>query len=98
MKRRLMYYWNILQMTDDQLVKRVFISQRISPCKNDWVLQIDDDMRYCKIDDEIKKMKKYSFKKLINEKIRDVTNAYLLELRDDPSRSKSMKFYPSEEM
>ena len=101
MKRRLMYYWNILQMTDDELVKRVFLSQRISPCKNDWVLQIDDDMRYCKIDksdDEIKKMKKYSFKKLINEKIRNITNAYLLELRDDPSRSKSKKFYPSEEL
>ena len=43
-------------------------------------------------------MKQYSFKKMINEKIRDLTNTYLLELRDDPSRSKSKKFYPSEEM
>ena len=88
-------------MKDDELVKRVFISQRISPCKNDWVQQIDDDLRHCNIDktdDEIKMMKYYSFKKLINEKVRDVTNTYLLELRDDPSRTKSKKFYPSEEM
>jgi hypothetical protein len=50
-KRRLMYYWNILQMTDDKLVKRVFNVQKNSPCRNDWVLQFEVDLRCCKIDE-----------------------------------------------
>ena len=101
MKRRLMYYWNILQMTDDELVKRVFHIQSIAPCKNDWVLQIADDLRCCKIDkneEEIKKMKRYSFKKLVNQKVSEAATEYLLVLRDDPNRSKFKNFYPSEEM
>ena len=100
-KRRLMYYWNILQMTDAELVKRVFNVQKISPCKNDWVLQIEEDLRSCKIDEneeQIKKMKKYSFQKLVNKKIDDATRDYLLKIRDDPSRSKSKRIYPSDQM
>ena len=33
--RRLMYYWNIVQMDDSQLVKRVFNAQKISSCQDD---------------------------------------------------------------
>ena len=63
MKRRLMYYWNILQMTDDELVKRVFHIQSIAPCKNDWVLQIADDLRCCKIDKNEEEIKNLSIRK-----------------------------------
>ena len=49
MSRRLMFYWNILQMDEHELVKRVFIAQKISTSKNDWVIQIEDDLKLCKI-------------------------------------------------
>ena len=38
MSRRLMYYWNILQMDESELVRKVYNVQKLSSCKNDWVL------------------------------------------------------------
>ena len=38
-----MYYWNILQMDETELVKKVFTAQKISPCKDDWNHQIIED-------------------------------------------------------
>jgi hypothetical protein len=65
------------------------------------VLQIAEDLEQCKInktEDEIKKMKKYSFKKLVHKKVQEASQEYLLSLRNDPSRSKSKNIVPSKEM
>ena len=103
MARRLMYYWNILQMDDTELVKKVFIAQKISPCKDDWIHQICEDLSECGIsltEDEIKKMKKYSFSKLVNERTKDVSVKYLLSLKmkNNQQKSKSKNIWPSESM
>ena len=101
MSRRLMYYWNILQMDDSELVKRVYNVQKISSCRNDWVRQISADLLLCKMnksEDEIKMMKKYPFKKLVKQKIREASLEYLLALKNDPKRSKSKNIWPSEDM
>ena len=37
MARRLMYYWTILQKEDNELVRKVFETQRLLSNKNDWV-------------------------------------------------------------
>ena len=82
-----MYYWNILQMNESELVKRVFNVQKLSCCKNDWVLQIIDDLKLCNLTDsknDIKKMKKYSFKRKIreaSEKCADILARTLLGMR-----------------
>ena len=39
MGRRLMYYWNILQKDDSELLKKVYNSQKLLPVKNDWVVK-----------------------------------------------------------
>ena len=44
-----MYYWDILHMDDTELVKRVFLAQKMSPSKNDWVIQIKKDLKECQI-------------------------------------------------
>ena len=101
MSRRLMYYWNILHMDESELVKRFYSAQKMSSCKNDWVLQIREDLNQCKIEkseEEIKKMTKYSFKKLVQKKIAEASKEFLLTLRNDPSRSKSKNIWPSDEM
>ena len=49
MGRRLMYYWNILQKDDSELLKKVYNSQKLLPVKNDWVLQIQSDLSACNI-------------------------------------------------
>ena len=57
--RRLMYYWNILNMDESELVKRVFNAQKLSSCRNDWILQISENLKMCNIttsEDKIKNM------------------------------------------
>ena len=58
--------------------------------KNDWVIQLKDDLEQCQItltEDEIKNMKKEKFKKFVKEKIRNLSNAYLLDLQQSHSKS-----------
>ena len=103
MARRFMYYWNVLQMDDTELVKKVFIAQKISPCKDDWIHQIREDLSDCDIsltEDEIKAMKKYSFSKLVNERTKDVSVRYLhsLKVKNNQQKSKSKNIWPSESM
>ena len=43
MGRRLMYYWNLLQKDDSELIRKVFNTQNMMPVKNDWVLQLQKD-------------------------------------------------------
>ena len=79
MGRRLMYLWNILQKSDKELVRQVYKSQTQFSVKNDWVLQVKDDLIKCNIellDDEIASMKKEKFKKLVNSRIEYLSIEY----------------------
>ena len=55
-----MFYWNILQKPDNELVKQVLKSQQLAPVKNDWCLNIEEDLKMCNIilsEQEISAMK-----------------------------------------
>ena len=91
--RRLMFYWNILRKPETELIKQVFKAQQISPVKNDWCLQIIEDLKLCNIDlteHEISLMKKTTFKTLVNTKITAVAKNYLLGLKQKHSKSKNL--------
>ena len=45
-------------MDDEELVRRVFNVQKISTCKNDWVLQIAEDLGSVKLTKMRMKLKK----------------------------------------
>ena len=97
MSRRLMYYWNILQMDETELVKKVFTAQKISPCKDDWIHQIREDLKECDIqksESEIKSMKIHAYRKLINGCVKDASTKYLLSLqvKNNQEKSKSKIF------
>ena len=90
MARRIMYYHTLLQKPDSELAKSVFLAQQKFTVKNDWVIQLKDDLEQCQItltEDEIKNMKKEKFKKFVKEKIRNLSNAYLLDLQQSHSKS-----------
>ena len=95
MKKRLFYYWDILQKDETELVKKVFSSQKSFSVKNDWVLQVQSDLDECDIqlnESEIAKMKRCSFTKLINEKINLISAQYLIGLREKHSKSDNLKY------
>ena len=94
-KKRLSYYWNILQREDDELVKKVYCSQKSFSVKKDWFLQVKSDLEECQIDMsecEIASMTKYSFSKLVNEKINLIAAQYLIGLKDRHSKSLHLKY------
>ena len=81
MARRLMFYWSILQKSDDELARQVFDAQKLAPLKNDWICQIEDDLKCCDIyftENEISQMKRTKFKSIVNEGIREAASKYLL--------------------
>ena len=81
MGRRLMYLWTILSRDDSDLVKKVYNTQKLLPIKNDWESQVKQDLQACKImlsDDDIKNMKKFTFKSLVKSRIKNLSNEYLI--------------------
>ena len=93
MARRLMYYWNLLQKDDTELVKKVFLTQRSLPTKNDWVSQLESDLKESRItlsEVEIKNMKKETFKTLVKMHIKNIVKEYLINLRSKHSKSENL--------
>ena len=52
MNRRVMYLYSITQRSDDELVKKVVESQKITRREGDFYTQTLNDMRYLQIDEE----------------------------------------------
>ena len=93
MGRRLMYLWDILQKSESELVRQVFNSQKMFTVKNDWILQVQTDLKECGInlaESEISKLKRISFKKLVCEKINLLSAQYLTGLREHHSKSEHL--------
>jgi hypothetical protein len=96
--RRLLYYWSILQKDEEELVKKVFNAQKSFPVKNDWIHQIQNDLETCGIEeskDEISKMKKCSFKKLVYEKVKQISASFLISLKTKHSKSEHLRYSSS---
>ena len=67
--------------------------------KNDWIIQLNSDLDECNItltENEIKEMKKEKFKKLVNKKIKWLSNEYLMNLQ--ASRGKSRNVFITEKI
>ena len=62
--------------------------QKLLPVKNDWAVQIQNDLESCEISEEIvKNMKKETFKNLVKSRIKNLSNQYLVKLRSTHSKS-----------
>ena len=88
-----MYYWTILQKEDNELVRKVFETQRLLSNKNDWVLQLKSDLEECNItlpEKEIKAMKKETFKNIVKNQIKILSMNYLMNLRSKHSKTDNL--------
>ena len=88
--RRIMYYWTLLQKGQEELAKRVFLAMREFHVKGDWYSQVKEYLITCDIqlsEEEISKMTKFQFKKLVDTKIREKSMEYLTELQIKHSKS-----------
>ena len=78
-----MFYWSILNKSESELARQVLHTQQLAPVKNDWCLQIAEDLKLCGIDLtelEISNMTKYRFKDLVRTKVSELAREYLTNL------------------
>ena len=93
-----MYYWSILRKSNEELVKQFFDVQKDFASKNDWVLQVENDLKTMNIEKtekEIQKMTKYSFKKLIKNNLNRIAKDSLLndQIEERKSKIKNLNSY-----
>ena len=72
--KRLSFLHHILSCDEDRLIHQVFWAQGKSPVKNDWVLQVKDDLKSLDLDyltwENIKNLKKEDFKEIYENKLK----------------------------
>jgi hypothetical protein len=71
----------------------VYNSQKLFPVKNDWVVQVQDDLKKCNIDltdEEISQMKKEKFKCIVMKSIRQLSEEYLAKQIEKHSKSENL--------
>ena len=91
-----MYYWSLLNKSENELAKAFFEVQKKFPVKNDWVTEIGENLEFCEINlnqDEIKKMSKNKFKTLVNKQIKLRAEEYLAEIQDGHTKTKDLGTY-----
>ena len=90
-----MFLWDILHKNENELVRKVFNSQKAFSVKNDWVIQVQQDLNECNIDlsnDEISKMKRLTFKKIVKEKLQSLAAQYLITKKRQHSKSQHLTY------
>ena len=88
-----MYYWTIVQKPETELVHQVFQTQKLCRVKNDWCVQVEEDLSYCKIDlseSEIRLMSKTKFKSIVTSCIFEVAREYLTSLKNKHSKAEGL--------
>ena len=73
---KILFFWKILRKPESELVKKALRAQQILPVKNNCWLNVCDDLIDYDIDlseSEISMMKKSTFKRLIDSKVREAS-------------------------
>ena len=95
-----MYYWQILQTDDTELLHKFMTVQKLTPSPNDWILQLNKDMEDLKIkitESEIKAISKDNFQRMIKRKVENLAVVYLNGQRKTKTKDISIKsFQPKE--
>ena len=83
--RRLLYLQTILKRHNDELIKRVYSSQKENPVAGDWCEIVKDDLEKIQLDmsdTEIEEMSTYDSKKMIKRRVRQTVFNELEELKN----------------
>ena len=95
--RRLMFLYDILSRNENELLSKFFQAQCLNPIRDDWCNTVKDDLKSLNINmtfDNIQKISKYSFKKLVKSKIRELAFCDLISKikNNDHSKLKNITY------
>ena len=80
--KRIMYLHNLLKRSKTELVSKVFYAQENKPANHDWVTTVKKDLEEFQISfslEQIEKLSKYKFKKLVKKSMMQVAFENLLQ-------------------
>ena len=89
-KRRFMYLWQLLHRDENELVSKVYMTQKLTHTRGDWYQIIKDDkIKYgiSESDEEISEMSQTRFKKMVEKKLHESALKYLKDLANKHSKS-----------
>ena len=70
-KRRLVYLHQIVSVSENKIIHKVYSAQKNNPVKGDWVLKVGDDMAKIGLnieENKIKSQSKAEYKKIVDDK------------------------------
>ena len=95
MAKRVKYLHYLLNLNENDLVRKIFEAQLRNPANGDWVLKVQEDLEMLGFEtklDEIKSFKKQSFKNLVKNKINSLALNYLKSLKEGHSKMTNLKY------
>ena len=93
MGRQSRYYYTLLKKGESELVKRVFNAQCQFSTKNDWYSEVKRILTLCGInltEEEISNYSVYTFKKLVNDRVKQRTVEDITQLQMNHSKTKCL--------
>ena len=93
--RRIRYLYYLINRNENEMLFKFLNAQWNMPVKNDWTIQVRQDLKDLNISEDfsvLKKYKKNAFKKMVKEKLKKYTFDYLLELKRSHSKMKNILY------
>ena len=93
--RRLLYWKHLISINKERLISKVYNAQKYSPAKGDWSFSLNNDKEQFGInnsEEEIRRMSKYKFKKIVKTKMKELAKKYLLKLKNKHSKMEKIEF------
>ena len=93
--RRINFLHYVLKRKEGDLLRSFFEVQWKYPVKNDWVNTVKQDLLTLNINpdlEEIRNKSKYSFSKIVKEKVKDAAFSELLGKKEGHSKTKNLKY------
>ena len=88
-----MYYWQILHYDETELLYKFNLAQSLRPGKNDWVLQIAQDLSDIDLhmtEEDIKRTSKTKFKSIIQSKVNTCVKTYFQKIQAKQSKTSNL--------
>ena len=95
MARRVKYLHYLVNLKEDEMLFNVFSTQWKYPARDDWTIQVQNDMKKLNINmnwEEMKMMSTQSFKRLVKIKTKEVTLDYLLTIKEKHKKMENLKY------
>ena len=91
-KKRMIYLWHILSRDKNELIRKIYETQKCCPTKGEFLIISEEKRKYGinLSDEEISKLSKYKFKQIVTKLVTKFAYSSLLEQAEKQSKCSSI--------